>query len=653
MKHKVFSMLIMGTGMVASFALDAASVNDATPAPDRSQMQTHLRMEVKDDTKAIHFINTNNDPDIFTKVYVLKHADPYELRPYVKSAVRSERVAGDATKVEAIKYEDGTGMLIVSAEDYRFDKQNIGMSIDEIIESLDMPKVSSSSGSIYYFYFPKYWDSTSLAAVMRNSGLENANSEFELQGGKDVVTIDTGLNAMLFYTPKYSIKNIERMLKLYDTPTSEANIKYTIYELNYENDGTLGVDFQAWKNGPGADLFSVGSRWTNGWDAANMAVVSRSYIRNSYTKFISFNPKWNTKYLDFLVARSKAKIITSGELSVMTNTDAYIENTTRLANIEDGAAFDSKANIMAGYQRLEDVNWDNGTGAVVGNNGRYRLNGAIDEKGRPLSIFRSDGTTAVGAVMDFMISKSIVGNETYYYVKIDSNVDAYLFNSEGENVGKEARCYDAVLQRLTATYRDQNAGAAVYTYAWVDQTTWVTSSSYAIQRDVERITHINAYGFQLALKPVVCEEATTLDLEMINTNLIGFQDNGAPRTTRTEVSTQVMVSNKGQKFVIGGLDKKQVVRSVSKVPWLGSIPFLGWIFSSESEVVKKSEIVAVIECQPLMPDTKLSAEVQKNIDEAKSSIDKYGTKAGFIDQNDYGFNQFLLDKEKTSLDPLP
>ena len=36
------------------------------------------------------------------------------------SAIRSRRVDTNLTKVEAVKYADGTGMLIVSAEEYRF-----------------------------------------------------------------------------------------------------------------------------------------------------------------------------------------------------------------------------------------------------------------------------------------------------------------------------------------------------------------------------------------------------------------------------------------------------------------------------------------------------------------------------------------------------
>jgi hypothetical protein len=609
-------------------------------------------MEVKDETKAVHFINTNNDPDIFTKTYVLKHADPYELRPYIRSAVKSQRVDTDITKVEAIKYEDGTGILIVSAEDYRFDKQEVGMGIDEIVKTLDMPKISSSSGHKFYLYFPKYWAADALETIIKNVGLNNAHDVNELDQGKDRVTVDNELNALLFYTPLYSIKTVNKMLKLYDTPTSEALIKYTVYELNSENDGTIGMDFQAWKNGPGADLFAAGSRWTNGWDIANMAVNTRPYVRNSYTKYINFSPKWNSKYLDFLVSKSKAKVITTGRLSIMNNTKARIESTTSLASIKDGNSFGSRVNLME-YQRLENAGWDDGSGTAAGNYNNYRIHDVVDYKGNPVELFQSDGQTEVGADIDFMISRSTVGSQTYYFLKVDGGSDAYFFNFAGENIGKEVRCLDAELQRCGRTLIGENAGAAVYTYSWNTQEKWKTDRNFSIQRDVARITGVDKYGFELTMTPSVCEDATTLNVEMVNTNLIGYKDDGSPRTTRSEISTKVMVSNDGQKFVIGGVDKKQLIRSVSKVPWLGSIPVLGYVFTTESEVLKKSQVVAVVECVPVLPNTKLPAEIMNTISGMEKDIDNYGIKAGFIEQNDYGFNQFLLDKNKTRLDPLP
>ncbi len=640
---KFFSKLLLTASLVggAICGYNAAAQeepNDPTPDWERSRVWARLNLNIEKDTKEVHFISTNNDPDVLTKTYVLKHADPYELRPYIRSMVRARRVNTDDTKVEAIKYMDGTSILIVSAEDYRFERQDYGMGIDEVVNALDQPKVSSSSGHKFYLYFPKYWSSTSLATVIREVGLCNKNGEYELQGGKDRVTIDTGLNALLFYTPAYSIKTVEEMLKLYDTPTSEALITYTIYQIHKENDGAIGVDFQAWKNGPGSDLFSVASRYTNGWDIANMAVNTQPFTNNSHTEFINFSPRWNTKFLDFLVAKSKATIIDSGTLSIMNNTQAHIENVTEVPAIENGEKIESDTTVND-YMRLTDVKWGN-----VSSDGYYRLKSDTAREyssGAYVSIKTTAGGTFSSSSFDFLITRSKVNGNYYYYMELDPQSDA-AFWAGGSSYGKKITCFDAVIQKYDGDSKE-----------WITQSSWSTDQNMTIDKSYTRVTEINKYGFCLTMTPIVCENATKLDINMSNTSLIGFQSNGKPRTSYSEVNTQVMVSNQGQKFIIGGLEKKDVVRSVSKLPWLGSIPFLGFIFSSESEVHKTSQIVAVIECVPVMPDTKVPAQIMSQISRTNQEIDSYGIDYGIIQENDYGFDQFLLDKNKTSPHPLP
>ncbi len=140
---------------------------------------------------------------------------------------------------------------------------------------------------------------------------------------------------------------------------------------------------------------------------------------------------------------------------------------------------------------------------------------------------------------------------------------------------------------------------------------------------------------------------------MTNTNLIGFSSNGDVRTSTSNVKTKVSVNNKGEKFVIGGLNKESVVRAKSSVPYLGTIPVLGWAFTSEREIHKKSQLVAVIECIPVKPETQVPASAMAEIAADKEKISNYGVKAGPFDQNDLGFDQYLLDSDKKGIDPLP
>ena len=233
MKNNIAKFLILGAVVSLPLALSAEDVTGvATPraAPNGSQIQTQLWVQVKDDTKNVKLISTNTNANVITKTYVLKNADPYEMLPYFQTAVKAQRTANNTSKVECMKFNDGTGVLIVSAEEYRFGKQVQGMGFDEIIAALDRPGVTASSGTVGYAYFPKYVSADWLYNALQNVGMNQGGSK-ELQGGKDKILVDKGLNALFIYVPSYQVKNINEMIKQYDTPVSEVNVKYTIYEL--------------------------------------------------------------------------------------------------------------------------------------------------------------------------------------------------------------------------------------------------------------------------------------------------------------------------------------------------------------------------------------------------------------------------------------
>ncbi len=253
--------------------------------------------------------------------------------------------------------------------------------------------------------------------------------------------------------------------------------------------------------------------------------------------------------------------------------------------------------------------------------------------------------------MTYRDSNGNTRTENYYYLQVNDANFAF-FDANGKNLGHEVRLYDVTIQ----TY---SASAA----AWASAT-WTSSGVYnapiAIQKAAQRLTSIvsispdaNSYGFSLTLTPTVCDDASTVAIQMTNTNLIGFNSDGSIRVSKTDLKTKVNVNNNGEKFLVGGLDKEDVVRSKSSVPYLGTIPVLGWAFTSEREVHKKSQLLAVIECIPVIPETQVPAGIMSEISEAKEKIKNYGVKVGPFEQNDLGFDQYLLDSEKKGIDPLP
>ena len=591
----------VGTG------LSAASVDVPTPAPMATQVQPQLNVQIGRETEQITFVNTNNDPYVYTKVYKLKHADPYEIRPYVMAAIRSRRVDTSVTKVEAVKYQDGTGMLLVSAEEYRFFPVENGMSLDQIIEMLDRPNLASEAGRRFFLYYPKYFDSVTLAGLIRKVGMQHAGDNAELQGGIDTVVPDTKLNTLMFYASPNSEPQILKMLKEYDTPTSQALVNYTIYEIESENDGNLGVDFQAWKNGPGADLFAAGSRYLNGWNLRTGNISN--LVKSAHVSYINFNPKWNSRYLDFLVSKGKAKVVTSGSLNIGNGTAASIESVTRMPVIVAGEETAGGETQIAKSYIATAVNPADTLSGL----------GVDQEK------FQTVEWVPGNAAAQFTATRTIVNGKAYDTLRISSG----HFTAGGRNLGDTCAVFNA-----EPTLNDTAIA-------------WTEAGGYPIEKDKTRVTNSDTeYGFSLTMQPYIYNKATCLALEMSNTNLIGFRSNGIPRTSRSELKTEVQLANDGNVFYIGGLDKSAVVRSVSKVPFLGDIPFLGFLFSAENETLKKTQLAAVLTVIPTSPTAALPENYKQEAGKIGEKVKNFGVRTKYYEENDYGFDQLGLDPEK-------
>ena len=600
------SLFISLCGAVGT-GLSAASVDVPTPAPLATQVQPQLNVQIGKETEQITFVNTNNDPYVYTKVYKLKHADPYEIRPYVMAAIRSRRVDTSVTKVEAVKYQDGTGMLLVSAEEYRFFPVENGMSLDQIIEMLDRPNLASEAGRRFFLYYPKYFDSVTLAGLIRKVGMQHAGDNAELQGGIDTVVPDTKLNTLMFYASPNSEPQILKMLKEYDTPTSQALVNYTIYELESENDGNLGVDFQAWKNGPGADLFAAGSRYLNGWNLRTGNISN--LVKSAHVSYINFNPKWNSRYLDFLVSKGKAKVVTSGSLNIGNGTAASIESVTRMPVIVAGEETAGGETQIAKSYIATAVNPADTLSGL----------GVDQEK------FQTVEWVPGNAAAQFTATRTIVNGKAYDTLRISSG----HFTAGGRNLGDTCAVFNA-----EPTLNDTAIA-------------WTEAGGYPIEKDKTRVTNSDTeYGFSLTMQPYIYNKATCLALEMSNTNLIGFRSNGMPRTSKTELKTEVQLANDGNVFYIGGLDKSAVVRSVSKVPFLGDIPFLGFLFSAENETLKKTQLAAVLTVIPTSPTAALPENYKQAADKIGEKVKNFGVRTKYYEENDYGFDQLGLDPEK-------
>jgi Flp pilus assembly secretin CpaC len=96
--------------------------------------------------------------------------------------------------------------------------------------------------------------------------------------------------------------------------------------------------------------------------------------------------------------------------------------------------------------------------------------------------------------------------------------------------------------------------------------------------------------------------------------------------TNRSISTNVMLMD-GETIALGGLIKSQEDNTRSFVPILGSIPLLGYLFSSRAQVTRTTELVIYVTPHILNPETQ-----GVNLEEEFESLDR---RSGFLKDNDF------------------
>jgi hypothetical protein len=121
-----------------------------------------------------------------------------------------------------------------------------------------------------------------------------------------------------------------------------------------------------------------------------------------------------------------------------------------------------------------------------------------------------------------------------------------------------------------------------------------------------QVTKVSGFGFTMKLDHVsVNQKETRFSISATNSSLLGFQSTGAPRiSSGNVVSLNISLPHGANSFVIGGLKKEETVTSKTGVPWLVNIPYVGYLFGTESKSIKTTELFIMGECKLEVPQEK-------------------------------------------------
>jgi type IV pilus assembly protein PilQ len=98
---------------------------------------------------------------------------------------------------------------------------------------------------------------------------------------------------------------------------------------------------------------------------------------------------------------------------------------------------------------------------------------------------------------------------------------------------------------------------------------------------------------QLKVTPQITpDDRIIMDLQ-VNKDSVGQVYNNVPSIDTRNVTTRVLVDN-GETLVLGGIYEQEKGKQTERVPFLGSLPGVGWLFRTESKTDLKQELLIFV-----------------------------------------------------------
>ena len=183
-----------------------------------------------------------------------------------------------------------------------------------------------------------------------------------------------------------------------------------------------------------------------------------------------------------------------------------------------------------------------------------------------------------------------------------NNIFPNALNTSIFNFNVDARVIIQALDQVTNTrilqsprlFTSDNQEAVFFDGQDVPVTTGTTANETGTTTSVD----YRAVGIGVNVRPRITKEKNVamqieILLSNIDKNTIVTGGDGNPVFKRRQTNTTVTVKN-GQTIVISGIRKEQEGKKTNKVPLLGDIPILDWVFSNTSDETTISELVVFL-----------------------------------------------------------
>jgi len=397
-----------------------------------------------DSVRKLHLLQDDAQKPMVTKIYDLKYIQANDITPFVLGAVKRYNSNSYVDRIN--DFARKKQLLIVTTP------SDMIPFVDEMVTKIDRPAPKDASGSIVqgdgiyrFVYMPNFRSSSDVALILNNL----------VRSADGYVFFDNPSNILYWKDSASDGSDVLRWAKAFDRPVPQMELSITLYEVRKTVLDDIGMDYLAWKNGPGMNLFSVGYE--------NMATQTDEKALAGMDKFTSmdlggyyFAPQFDMSFIRMLSQAGNAKIAATGTLTVTNNYNRSF--TVQFAPDGQNLLKDSsgKMSIVSGSDSTIQVTVTN---PVI----CFKRVGEVD------SIYNGDQ-------FDMTTYSTLCGNlQMKYQVKMNTVIERNNLGTEltQKNSVQSALTFDTGVEHLLAAYDKKQKVEQVIGLPFLSSVPWV------------------------------------------------------------------------------------------------------------------------------------------------------------------------------------
>ena len=258
-------------------------------------------------TQTLRLVQDDAQDYMVSRIFTLKHIQSNDVVPFVEGMVKRYNMN---SSVSCFSYAYGSvreQILSVTTP------EKMMTHVAAFLEMADRAAGNVSPGNDVIrgtgisrgVYRPKYRSGQVLVDLIVNA-LVNAGPWSSLYG------YDSNSNQIYWKDNASNSSYVYQFLSYIDRPPPHIRMAFSLYEIRESTLRDMGIDYLAWKNGPGLNLFQIG------WQALDLSSSGTAALQSLSGPFggFFFAPQFDASFIRILEQSGNAERHTGGELTV-------------------------------------------------------------------------------------------------------------------------------------------------------------------------------------------------------------------------------------------------------------------------------------------------------------------------------------------------